>query len=175
MAAPFGLKAGQAGGSLSGARLVAPGVYSTTAVPQPNPLFETYILRSPAGVGICKIVASGKTVENDAYGSEVRQIYGELKATLVERYGKPTDVFEFIKSGALWDSTAEWVMSLEQNERYHSAYWNLPGDAASNEVSNIELEVESLSRDSAYVSLSYELSNFEKCASMTDRANKNGL
>lgn len=143
--------------------------------PNPHPEFEAYIALVVPETGLCKVAAVGKDHKNDRFGTSVRTAYSTLMDALESRYGKHASV-DFIKNGALWDGSNEWVMSIRQNERYLSSYWDdeensdMPED-----VANIALEVRALSSDTAYVSLSYEFRNFAECTKLLQQDATSGL
>lgn len=170
----FGLEAGQPISSLKILKNVEKNVYVVT-VPRPNREFETYIAFATNKHGLCKIFAAGKSYENDRYGSETQSVFSKFKSVLIQKYGKSKD-YDFLKYGALWKDSNEWVMSLKQNERSLESFWSrsevIPWP---NSLKNINLSAKATSSDSSYITLAYEFTNFEKCKSDDSQLENSGL
>ena len=163
IAGPFGLSQGMPLSSLKVVRKLSDGMYSIT-VPNPNSGFEIYTAVLTPQDGLCKIVALGKDFDNDRYGSSAREKYAELKEFLDQKYGEG-QTFDFIKNGALWDSSDEWVMSIKQNERTYVTFYitdKLP-QKLPDYLKGIKLEVDALSSSTSYVRLGYEFANIDTC------------
>ena len=145
------------------------------AVPSPHPEFETYVLEATPETGACMVRGVGKDHENDAYGLSVRAAFAGLSKALVERYGQ-REVVDFLRSGALWKDTDEWVMSLRQNERAYQEIWETEYNSSlPDTMSEIILGVSASARDDSYVVLQYRFSNFEACKAIREQTNNSGL
>lgn len=170
----FGLEAGQPISSLKIVKNVNKNTYVVT-VPRPNSEFESYIAFATDKHGLCKIFAVGKSYENDRYGSETQSVFSKFKTILIQKYGKSQD-FDFIKYGALWKDSNEWVMSLKQNERSLESFWSrTEGIAWQNGIKHINLSAKATSSDSSYITLGYEFTNFEACKSDQSQLENSGL
>ena len=145
-------------------------------VPSPNGEFEFYSAVAAPGTGICKVAGVGRTHRNDDYGVEVRNAFSNLTALLDEKYGKAQQ-FDFIRTGALWNEPREWVWSVYKHERTLASFWTLErGSPLPLNVEAVALEAKSVNPSSgAYLTLSYEFSNFRKCKEIMDRADDTGL
>jgi len=149
--------------------------YYRVTVPLPNREFESYSAIATPTEGVCKIWGIGVDHDNDRYGSSAQSAYDNMKATLSAKYGASKSV-EYIKSGALWDKSSEWVMSLRQKERTHVTYW-IRGDGATLPagLDAVSLKISAVSSDSAYLDLTYEFSNFDSCKRRMDSESNEGL
>jgi hypothetical protein len=140
------------------------GVYRSVRVPAPHEAFESYNFIVAPSTGLCKVWATGKTIENDAYGSEIRSAFNRLETALDAKYG-PHDRLDFLKSGSIWDEPREWMMSLSERERTLISYWGLDQNKGKTPppVETVSLRASGLSRSSGWLTLSYEFSNVDKC------------
>lgn len=150
--------------------------YFSIDVPKPNGEFESYSALATPQTGICKVSAIGKTHENDAYGTEAKSAFSSLRLALRSRYG-PSEDFDFIRNDALWDEPREWVWSIYKEERSVASFWTKEAGASlPAELKAIALDVNSVSpTDGAYLSLSYEFTNFDECKAVISRAESRGL
>ena len=173
----FGVRMGdpvsQYSGSLSGAD--SPFHFSIT-VPTPNNEFEAYVAVATPQTGICKVSGLGKNHDGDDFGTTTMSSFRSLGSALTTRYGKP-EAFDFLDSDAVWKKPDEWNWAVFKKERQIASYWlasnaetNLPGG-----LEAVTLEVESLRRNNAYIVLTYEFSNFERCLAVMDSVNARGL
>ncbi|WP_155914538.1 hypothetical protein [Asticcacaulis sp. AC460] len=175
-AGPFGIKMGAQVKDLKVVEkhdMSAPWEAYSISVPQPNSEFESYMIVLTPQTGVCKVLAIGKTYEDDRYGTSVRSAYDKLKSALSQKYGQPKD-YDFLSSGALWKDSEDFAASLDKNERTLASFWSVPLDA-SNEIADIQLSAEGASLSDTYISLSYELRNFDQCVKLKDSTDNNGL
>lgn len=132
---------------------------SLTSAPKPHKEFEEYLLIFSPNLGLLKIVAVGKTIENDTHGSELRSRFSSLEEALVRTYGQNKEL-DFIRSGSLWTEANEFMMSLAKKERTLTAYWierPLP-----NNLKLISLDCLGLSRTNGYIDLVYEFKGWDE-------------
>ena len=170
---PFGLKMGinetELKAAISDIKTASPNIYSTEAPPKPHDAFETYHLVTSSSTGLCKISAVGKDVPTSQFGDELRSAHKSIKDALTERYGKPTDDYNFLKHGSLWTESKYWMMGLLKKDRVLTTIWeqktektpkgiNLPND-----IDSIIVDVTASGTDSGYVTLRYAFSNEYKC------------
>jgi hypothetical protein len=151
-------------------------LYAAT-VPSPNPEFESYHLIVSPTTGLCKIIGVGNTISSDAYGSTVQSHFQNISDALTAKYGTPTNEFDFLKSGSIWDSPREWMMSIRQNERTKASYWGGP-EAKSrlpSPLSVIELSVSALDSSDGYLMLVYEFTTSDKCIDEIQRLRNSSL
>ena len=158
----FGISKGDDVSSYEGVSELQLGL-SQINVPKPHPEFEVYVVKHSPETGVCMVRGIGKDHGNDRFGISVRRAFEELRTALDRRYA-PSGLNDFLRAGALWDESDEWVMSIRQNDRAYQAYWDaetrskLPED-----VAEILLSVAATSGNSAYVVLQYRFDNDDAC------------
>ena len=170
----FGIEKGSPIGSLNVVREVDEFYYIVT-VPKPHPEFESYAVRTSSETGVCKVTGIGKDHDSDRYGTSVKSAFSSLSNSLNNIYGANKS-FDFLNFGALWDEPNEWVMSLKQNERSYSTYWDEEEKSDMPEgLRSVSLHVKSTSSDSAYIVLKYEFDNFDVCLKISESQDESGL
>ena len=81
--------------------------------------------------------------------------FSSIVNSLEKNYGKGT-VYDFLRSGSIWDEPNDWMMSLLKQQRYLSAFWEkenkevFPGN-----ISTIGISADALTTESGYISLEY--------------------
>ena len=172
---PFGISLGDPISKYKSAQLMAPGIYKLSIVPIPRDDLDYVVLTATPQQGICKISASSKNFEDDAYGEKIQNAFADVKRGLAEKYGSSRD-FDFLKAGAIWDQPREYAMSLKTEERTLTSYWmrddgsNLPPD-----VQIISLEAVGLSSDVTYWRVTYQGFSFEACHNEIERQRNDAL
>lgn len=162
VAGPFGIAAGTPASQLK--VFSRSGDLLTISVPQPNAEFEAYQVLAPPGVGVCKVIAIGKTEDSDGGGEDTRSEYAALKASLTRHYGRP-EAYEYLHTGSRWKGDEEWVMGIWQKERTQTSFWGTSGGPLGiDEVEAVQLETRASSGNSSYNALSYDLSNISQCS-----------
>ena len=170
----FGIEKGSPIGSLNVVREINPFRYVVT-VPKPHPEFESYNVRTSSETGICSVTGIGKDHDSDRYGTSVKSAFSSLSNALNNIYGANKS-YDFIKSEALWDEPEDWVMSLKQNERFYSTFWDEEEKSDMPEgLFSIGLGVYATSSDSAYVKLTYDFDNRDVCQKISDSQDEGGL
>jgi hypothetical protein len=153
---------------------IANPTYYKIKVPEPNNEFESYAAVATPQTGICRVTGLGKTHYED-YGAETRSAFMSLKDALSSRYGR-ANLYDFLRTGALWDEPREWGWSIYKKERTLAAIWVASSGASLPQgISGVMLEVKAIAPSKTYVVLSYEFTNFEKCKALTDQTNNQGL
>lgn len=146
-------------------------VWSTPKVPNGNRTFDDYRLLISPKSGLCKIMAWTPRIEDSKYGDKTKDTFESLKTALTNKYGTPSNEFDFLRSGATWRENGEFMWSLYKKERYLSAYWK-PGKG---DISSIALEVSGISPEIALISVSYEFANNDKCYDEMKRVDSSNL
>lgn len=172
----FGVEMGAPISKYGGKLITESPYYFEITVPDPNGEFESYAAFATPETGICKVSGIGKTHHNDADGTETKKAFDGLLSVLSEKYGEATK-YDYLKSGALWDKSQEWTWSIYKNERVLDAYWLIAnGSRLPPAVQGIRLDANSVNpTDGAYISLSYEFSNFYSCKRIMDEKDNSGL
>lgn len=161
-AQPFGIEEGTKRPSLNILKELGHG-YFEVKPPRTHPEFEMYAVQMADGPGVCIVKAVGVSHQNDRYGNSVRSAFDEVRSQIEGTYGK-SRLNNFLRPGALWKDTNEWVMSIHKNERAYQAVWGgLAGPAIKNNVNEILLDVVAQNQSEAYLVIQYRMSNFKAC------------
>ena len=136
--------------------------FSFRSVPKPHPLFSVYSGWQTAKHGVCRVVAISDTIENDSFGSEVRDRFDQIKLALSQKYGEAR-VIEGLQPGSIWDEPRDWTMSIFQNERMHAADWE-SAKADGEAYSLIQMWIVGFSSSDSAIALEYRSTNFDDCS-----------
>ena len=151
------------------------GIDFRVTVPQPNSEFDFYSARATPVTGICRVVGFGNDHKNDAYGTSVRGAYKSLQSALNAKYGNNKS-FDFLRTDALWNEDKEFVWSIFKNERTMSTFWDRgEGSQLPPNVRAINLRIVAVNSSAAYIVLSYEFDNYDKCEELSDKKDNAGL
>ena len=174
LAQAFGISMGENPAALNNHEEIQNGVHTVSA-PNPHSEFESYIVKASDSHGVCMVRGIGKDHTNDRFGQSVRQSFQALEAVLESNYG----LFlknDFLRSGALWDGSEEWVMAIRQNERVYQSVWD--NDEKSELPANIQsiiLAVNATSSSSSWVVLQYTFINHDDCQDELTQIEASGL
>lgn len=175
LAGPFGIEMGDPISKYKYKTTDSPYRYTLTQVPTPFPDADFYSVIATPETGVCKISMATKDFDNDSYGSKVQAEYEKLKKSLTDRYGSPTDSFDFLRSGSIWDESRDYAMSLKVDERVLSSFWAPKGKPVSGDIATITLEATATSGTSTYLAVRYEFKNTDRCFEIMDAAKSKGL
>ena len=173
-AGPLGLNMGQTVAQTKIVKALGSNNYSVS-VPNPLNSFENYLAKIGQKTGLCRLIAVGRTFENDAYGSNVSGEYGRLKELISSKYGASKE-FDFLQAGSIWNEPKDWSMAVMKDERSKSSFWdrsegsNLPPD-----IEAINLKVLSANMNENYVVITYEFKNFEHCKQEENNLQRDAL
>jgi hypothetical protein len=174
-ATPFGFRMGM---SLSDIRARfsatpvegSPGAFRLTSAPATHPEFESYLLVFSPSQGLCKVVGIGRNFETSDFGTQVRSHYENIKNALVQRYG-PGEEYDYVRAGSLWEESRYFMMGLSRGDRTLQTFWirqkrpDLPEN-----ISAIGVQAKAASIREAYINVSYEFSNFERCTAEREQS-----
>lgn len=147
----------------------------TIEVPMPNDEFTSYQVVASTSVGVCKIIAIGKTHESDNDGSATKYAFSTLKAALTSKYGQSRD-YDFLKNGSIWNGSNEWAPSIHENDRIFSAWWSKDYNSTTpDDIIHIILEVEAETLHDPHIELTYEFTNSYDCQKQSEESNNKGL
>ena len=139
------------------------GFFNLETVPKPHSKFVTYSALANEQLGVCEVIGWGTVHEDDASGTQVQSDFNSVKAQLVLKYG-PVDTLSMLFPNAKWGEDNEWVKSIYENERLHSARWRTDdGLRLIDNITSISLRVSAFALNEAKLSLSYTFSNSENC------------
>lgn len=137
--------------------------YTTDSVPRPHHAFELYALIITPSTGLCKIVGIGRTIDNDNYGTELREAFRQLQEPLTAKYGQP-HMLDSLDAEYGFKDSASWMMSLYEKQRTYAAAWAGADSAGvGGGIAAITLEAVGLSPSDGFLRLSYFLDNFNEC------------
>ena len=172
---PFGLRMGMSRDELERAagplELVKPNIYKTTRPPRPHDRFEAYYLVVNRSAGLCKIQASGLTIETNNFGTQLHQEFDNLRGALESKYGPAPVVTDRVRDGSLWTEPQYWMMGLLKKDRTLAASWSSLGG----ELEGIILETKALSTDRGWVTLGYFFRNSDACLEELKRSSNDAL
>ncbi len=138
--------------------------YYLSSVPRSHNEFEEYVVTLGETTGVCSILANGKIYNNDAYGTGVKRAFDSIRSQLESGYGSSQLASGMREKGGIWASEDNWVFAIRQNERVHEALWLAQtGATMKDNVAAIKLQVLALTRNSAFLQISYQFDNFAKC------------
>lgn len=131
-------------------------------VPKPNKDFDMYTAIVDPKKGLVKIRAIGKTIKANSFGDQLRDKFETYESKLINLYGKNTK-YDFVKSGSMWDDSQYFMIGLEAEERYLSAYWNEEeGSTLKDDITSVTLDTIALNLSEGYITLTYEFKGFEE-------------
>lgn len=89
-----------------------------------HPLFETYIVWISDSVGLYYIKGVSRDISTSDYGTEAKQRFNNLLATLEKKYGK-FNLIDTIKSDYYWKDEKYWTEALRDGARTYQANWSV--------------------------------------------------
>ena len=110
--------------------------------------------------GVC-LLRLFDIVSTDDYGTEIRNEYDRVRRILIEKYGQPTEIIEFLRFDALWDEPREWTRSIAHGDRLHGVLWDLKSNEEN--ILSIELAIHGDHPSSLVVDLQYRFTNEPDC------------
>jgi hypothetical protein len=167
-AGPFGLEMGM---SIERIRQLGvfesiPGsrhIYSSEKMVGGHPDAYLYtVIVSPVH-GLCKVGVNMKEFQTSAYGEDIQSNYASFKSSLMEKYGKPSGDFDFLKQGAVWKQPQNWTRALQTGERVLGATWSAKKAKLPDSLSTILLEAAAESRTRGAIRIGYEFENWDVC------------
>lgn len=172
----FGVKMGMPVSAYAGRPSITgtKNVYDIT-VPQPNSEFEFYTAWATPQTGVCKVTGFGKDHVNDPYGASTKLAFSKLKSALQQRYGSSSD-YDLLNPSSIWKEQNEWNWSIYKKDRNLASFWNVESEASlPSEISRVSLMALAIKPSAAFLKVSYEFSNFDKCNAIKDDAEASGL
>lgn len=158
----FGVEMGQDVTTIGNYQKIGTNLYSVE-VPQPHSEFERYVVRATDSHGVCVVRGIGKDHPNDRFGTSVRKAFRSIESVLENNYGSFLKN-DFLRRGALWGDSNEWVMSLRQNERVFQSVWdNEENSTLPENIKSIILQVNATSSSSSWIALQYTYANVDQC------------
>ena len=143
-------------------------IFHLSPVPSPHDAFTEYVVIVSDAVGLCKVVAAGKTIEAQPDGAELKSAFYAVEAELTQRYGKHLRV-DSLQQGSSLTAPSDWMTAMSVEERKLAAFWDaeeasiLPAD-----IRGIHLETVAGTKRGE-IRLSYEFSNFDACSAELEK------
>lgn len=135
--------------------------YGFSKAPKPYQAFEGYLLIISPEKGLLKIVAYAKGTKTNVFGDALKDEFQEIYDAVSKTYGAGK-LYDYLKSGSIWNERQDWMMGLLQGDRILEYFWN--SAKPTNHVVLIRLEASADSIGSGQVKLSYEFEGFEAYA-----------
>ena len=110
--------------------------------------FESYTVILGKDEGLVKVIAYGKDISCNEYGTALKNEYNSMKASLTGSYGSAKQEYDF-NTSSLWSDPEDWMYSLAKGYRYLACYWELPRIS-------VVLEALGSSSSKGYIKLTYE-------------------
>ena len=120
-------------------------------------LFDALIVYWTPATGVCKVAGFHNIVQPDEYGDAHKHAYERFSGYVEEKYGNPSEQFDFLREGSIWEEPRDWLAGLRTNERTLASYWiasegvSLPDTLESISVVVVE----------DAITVRYEFENFE--------------
>lgn len=163
---PFGIAKGTSLDQLENPTNTSPGLFKLKSAPRPYPNIEFYVVKNTPSQGTCFIRAVSNDIASDSFGNAIRSAMDSVKGDLSERYGKPTESFDFLQSGSIWNEPEDWLTGLSKEERTYAYFWRRPKNGADpkiwRETETIGL-VASAGSQAGWFSIQYDFDNVELC------------
>lgn len=149
--------------------------YRTTSIRHGHDNFEGYSALIVPGFGLCKVLGIGKDINSNAFGDQVRATFQDLAAALTQKYGPPTNQYDFVKAGSIWNDPNDFMMGLVKEERVLSAYWIGKGSSLPDRLQAISITARANTSSKGYVNISYEFDNANACLERSKARNNSNL
>ena len=138
-------------------------IYTTERLPKNISNTAQYALYVHATHGLQKIVRVSNQFEDDVYGSKGKKEFAQLKQSLTEKYGEPSDGMEIVGL-KLWDKSDEFYQCLAYQGCGIWARIFKSADAS------IMIELRGLRRGEGYLMLHYDSFKWDEI--LDERNNK---
>jgi hypothetical protein len=133
-------------------------ILEVASAPRPDPNFETFLLIVAPKQGLVKLIATGKDIDGDAAGHQMKLQFAALKTDLSKGYGEPSDNFDFLDVKSTHRSPNQFMLSLTDTERTLASYWTKKDFG--NQIASVSLEGNGLGSEKGYLSLEYEFTGY---------------
>lgn len=165
-AEPFGIKAGDKPSKYGELKDF---VIRDITPPKPNSGFDIYTAFASEKTGVCKVIAYGKTFKTSVFGETVIKRHEDITSAMDKKYtlGKK---YDFVRNGSIWTDPEDYMMGLYKKERSLVSFYQDETDGT-----NIVVDAVALSRESAFIQVTYEFSNFDECAAEFEASRSDSL
>lgn len=166
LAGPFGLEKGMTLEQLkkiAAIKEIATYAYRSSTLPNGHPDFDVYTLLVTPQHGLCKVVATSKSIETSVYGTELHRKFESIESSLEKKYGKHTDRFDDVPPGSIWKEPHEFMMGLKLKERDLLTAWTSDGATLPDHLKSIVLKAVAESEQRGSLVIAYEFDNVTDC------------
>jgi hypothetical protein len=133
-------------------------ILEVNAAPRPDPNFDTFLLIVGRKQGLVKLIATGKDIDDDPAGKQMKAEFSTFKTTLTKSYGDPSDTFDFVDAKSTLKGSNQFMMALTKTERTLAVYWTKKDFG--NGITSVSVEGNGLGNDKGYLSMEYEFSGY---------------
>jgi hypothetical protein len=133
-------------------------ILEVNAAPKPDANFDNFLLIVGKKQGLVKLIATGKDIEDDPTGKQMKAQFGAFKTDLTKSYGDPSDTFDFVDAKSTLKSPGQFMMALTKTERTLAVYWTKKDFG--NQITSVSVEGNGLGDDKGYLSMEYEFSGY---------------
>ena len=134
-----------------------------------HPLFEKYIVWISDSVGLYYIKGISRDINTNGYGTEVKNKFNDLLASLENKYGK-FSITDTVKSDYYLKQDQYWMSALNDGARKYEANWSSTEENLknSNGISSIYIGISAEYSTSAYIWIEYGFVNSFDAEQETD-------
>jgi hypothetical protein len=146
-----------------------------STAPKPDSAFEAYLLVISPKTGLVKIVATGKTIDTGAYGTELQVGFSSVRHALAAEYGAPTIDYDFLQPDSKLGAPSDWTAGLLKKDRKLASAWDFttprhkPAGVKDKHLTSILMEAKGLRKDAGWVDVSYEFQGFEELSKSVNK------
>ena len=128
-----------------------------------HPDFEFYSVVVTPEHGLCKLTLAGNDVATSTFGTELKNKFEDLLSALNGKYGPPSNSFDFLRAGSIWNEPRDWMMGLLRKERTLASFWGGRNTTLPDFLQSISITASALSTTKAFIRISYEFDNIDAC------------
>jgi hypothetical protein len=133
-------------------------ILEVNKAPRPDANFDNFLLIVGPKQGLVKMIATGKDIEDDPTGKQMKAQFFTFKTDLTKSYGDPSDTFDFVDAKSTLKGSGQFMMALTKTERTLAVYWTKKDFG--NQITSVSVEGNGLGNDKGYLSMEYEFSGY---------------
>jgi hypothetical protein len=133
-------------------------ILEVNKAPRPDANFDNFLLIVGKKQGLVKMIATGKDIEDDPTGKQMKAQFSTFKTDLTKSYGDPSDNFDFIDAKSTLKGSSQFMLALTKTERTLAVYWTKKDFG--NQITSVSVEGNGLGNDKGYLSMEYEFSGY---------------
>jgi len=134
-------------------------ILALKTAPKPHPAFEEYILSISPKSGLLKLSAIGKTIDCDAYGTDLKTAFANIVSGVSKKYGPPEKTLD-ASTTDLFREPQKWMMALYDKDRILESFWKF--EPTVNNIKVMMVRANATSSDKGYVVFAVEFAGFEE-------------